>query len=811
MVDVDKIAWNARVRRNELYYRGLQYLTYMPSGTGLADYQPISLSQPMNLTTNGINDNSALYDYVLNFFQGDVDTFIAVLGGRSPNVQAQARDLANMDQVGRKIKADRTAAWLYSHWNIEELHPQLIRGIALYGTMFGYARYVTDPSRYGTSAQQSFSVAQVALGDAYYQCPYCGTETPAAMANSIGGMQGMGASCARCGHPLGPESLVQPESMATLVPNAVTHTPNGSVELTLCNPAMITAPTWCRDLDHAPWMIYETEEEKGALIRAYPELREKLYSETYGVDGDAAKAMGAYTRNLITSPAGYVTDRNKNRLLHTLLWMAPTSYEYLDGDRDGTLRDFLMDKFPDGFRVPMVNGELIPNRMMDERMTSVMSVCKPKPSEMIYADPYFDCMIQMQDCVNDSVSMIIEQAERSNPFVIADPEILNPDMLREFANVPGEFKFAKPGSVGSLDKGFFRVPSAELDPMLINFIDKYVGWCREITGIVPAVFGAAQQGPEQTAREAEIRRNQALMKLSMPWNQVRNFWAQTYENGIYQAAKYSGGQMFSRSSQGNVENTEIDGIWDLARGGFYMRCEESMPETIAQRRDWVFNVLHMPPQVQAGLGLKDPNNICKIQEAIGVSDWSTPGYQEIMRLQDIIAQLKSASPLPGMPDPMTGQPGPPQPSIPFDSFLFDPQLALQTVKEYLLGDDAKTLGMENPAGLANVTAFAHSIQLPPAAPPPAPPKMSISANLSDMTPEAQQAIMKDFSVPMPPGQIAMPKTQQEVVRDVSLAEQGLHPSQTEMAKTEHAAAIGQVPPGVKIGGTPESGAQGGLQ
>jgi hypothetical protein len=779
VVETDKVVWNAQLRRNERYYRGQQYLSYGATGPGLVDYQPVSNMGNLQLSNAG--SSQELYDYILNFFQGDVDTFIAVIGARSPNGQAQARDLSNEQQVRLKLKADRVNSYLESHWNVDLLHPQLVRGLALYGTMFGYTRFTISQQKFGITHEPQYSIQNIPLGGPYYQCHVCGTDTPAeqaqAQAAATPGLPPLTAPCSRCGTPLGPESLIQPDSVPSLVPNGTIPYANGAVELSILNPAHITVPTWVPDLDHAPWLIYETEDDKGSLVHAYPELREKAYQETYYLDGSAASATGRWTRELLTSLSGYQVPRSKARWLHTRMWFAPTCYEYLPGDQSGQLREYLLDSYPDGFRVPMVNGELLiggqdskgtprPNRLMNERLTSVWAACKPKPSETIYADPYFECMIQATDTINDSVSMIIEQAERSNPFVIADPEILDPAMLREYANVPGEFKFAKPGSVGTLDKGFFRVPAAEMNPVLIQFIDKYLGWCREITGITPALFGGGDQGPQKTAHQYEIMKNQAMMKLGVPWKQVRSFWAQTRENGIYQAARYSGGQLFSVDTRGIIGNEQMDGIWELLQGGWFIETEENMPQSIGQRRDFFMNALtNMQPEAREQLGLSEPNNVVKLQEAVGMSDWETPNYKQILRLHDIIGQLAQAEPMPGLPgppDPMTGMPGPPgppQPSIPFDGFLFDPTLALKVVKSYLWNKGAD-MEQSNPAGLANITAYGHAASdaLGPQAPPPPPPRLSFTASLADLTPPAQEAVFKYEGIPIDPGTlIALPK------------------------------------------------------
>jgi hypothetical protein len=787
VTEVDKATHNAKVRRNELYYRGHQDLMYLSFPNGRVDFvsaaSATTPNAPLQLSANAY---SGLYDYILNVYQGDVDAFIAVIGARSPNGQAQALDPSNDDQVRLKAKADRVDAYLDQHWNVPLLHNQLVRGLALYGTMFSHVSYNINP-KYGTTKQPQFSLQQAPQGPALYRCPWCGAETPAEQANALGPQPGHPPDtvpCSQCGRPLGRESLEQPDSILSLVANGYQEFENGAVECQIYNPAHITTPMWAKDLDHAPFLVCESEENKGSIIRAYPELRAQAYLDTYSMGIDQMLAMGRYTRELITSPSSYQIPRVKNNWLLTKLWITRAAIEYLPGDQNGALREYLSATYPDGFMVPFVNGEPLcgderkgwPNRILGERMTSVWTACKPKPSEMLYCDSYFECMIQAQDTINDCVSMLVEQAERSNPFVIADPEILSPTMLQQFRSVPGEFKFAKPGSVGSLDKGFFRVPAAELNNVIIEFIDKYISWVREITGILPNIFGAQQGGPQQTAREAEINRNQAMMRLNVPWTQIQQFWATTRENAIYQAAKYSGGKLISTNQQGTLETMQIDGIWELAQGGWHIRCEESTPSSIGQRRDWVMHALTMPPEVQSSvLGVNKPGNITKIQEAIGIADWDTPGFKQIVRLNIILGKLSNGQPTPGQPgppgppDPMTrmpgppGPPGPPQPSIQFDGKLFDPQLALEIVRDYILDDARQDMEMSNPGGYANIQAYMAQIQqaIPPQGPPPQPLKASLAMNFSELAPEVQQAVAQMENIPiqgLPPGApLAIPK------------------------------------------------------
>jgi hypothetical protein len=88
------------------------------------------------------------------------------------------------------MKADRVMAFLDSHWNVALLHPQVVRGLALYGTMFSYTRWSTSAPKYGTTPVPVYEVQNAPLGPAYYQCQRCGAETMAEEAQVLAASRG---------------------------------------------------------------------------------------------------------------------------------------------------------------------------------------------------------------------------------------------------------------------------------------------------------------------------------------------------------------------------------------------------------------------------------------------------------------------------------------------------------------------------------------------------------------------------------------------------------------------------------------------
>jgi hypothetical protein len=764
--DIEKIWQTAQIRRANLYYRGKQYLTLTrpAAGTGYVDYQPVQGQTNLGLVDRS---NQTYYDAVLNFYRGDIRAWDAVLGARSPNVQAMQSDPDSDEQNRRKRLADRVAQYLRGHWDMDTFHREAVHGLAVQGTQFSHVRYVSNAALYGYTSIPRYEECPIPGGESYFVCYGCGSETPESLAYSLATPDLPGAPrCRQCTRPLDPMSLQSPEPIMGIRQTSPITYPNGSVEVTLCGGDRITIPFWVKELKQTPWLMREDEEDRGALCQAYPDLRDRLKKEYYPTPASSSNTeqVMRYTRDMLSSPTGTAISRRQVRWTHTQVYYQPWVYEYLPNDESGALREILYQLFPDGLRTQYCNGD--PFRLSNARLTREWAACKPEPGETLVGDPYFEDYIQASDTVNDFVNILLESGQRSIPLIIFDPEILDPQRIKEYANLPGEFLPARSAPGADLSKAFFRAQAATIEPALVDFIDKFMMWVRDISGITPTLWGGG--GPEPTARAAEIKKNAALGRLNIPWNYLRRFEEETYENGAYQLAKWSDGRLFtSRSNSPDaVSMIQIDGIHELSQGGWYYRAEEAMPMTPGQRRDWYMNLFQMATANPIALeisGLMDPANRQRFQETVGSADWRTPGLKErdtVMLWLSILATMPPLPPAPmtlgpsnssGAPadpamdpsmdpsmDPAAGgmdsaapppvPMGPPQPSTPYpvdELFLIvDPQMVIMVTREFLTSDRGRELQESSQldpsgGGWANILAFLR-IAMMAAAPPPMP-------------------------------------------------------------------------------------------
>ncbi len=137
-IDPEKIYQYAEIRRNELYWRGNQYLDEVYNNQGqLVDFTPIGGQWHQD---NPEADQGA-FDTVINDIRGYGRKFIAVLAQSPPNVKAVANSKTNSDHVRAAKKAQRVAELLYGLWDIKKQNRKLFLTFYKNGTPFGFTEF----------------------------------------------------------------------------------------------------------------------------------------------------------------------------------------------------------------------------------------------------------------------------------------------------------------------------------------------------------------------------------------------------------------------------------------------------------------------------------------------------------------------------------------------------------------------------------------------------------------------------------------------------------------------------------------------
>ena len=718
-VEPDRQFLYRRVLKNDLYWRGIQYLVWNSQTNSYVDVNGVSISSQ---GARNSGDQNGTFDEVYNIYRGAGKKFAAVLGQRSPNVKAVADDPSDESSVTATHAADTAATVFRATWQADQVNMDLAQRLWKSGTCFFYTPWVADGDKYGFREEPQVQQGTASIGNSEYSCQNCGTETPKDQIDP------QNPSCPNCQAQLGPQDLQKPDDFDVPQMSGTQKYPNGAVELQLYDLFSVTCTCFGKTIDDLPWLKLEFEEYKGVLLKAYPEIRQMDGFNMSGTDGSGSSntgdGLGAMVRASQASPMGNANTSRSSRWNYRRTWLTTSMYESIE---DSNTRNLIYSHFPDGMKVTQINDQIV--KLENEKLSAVWSVVKPDQSEYILAEPWGQDLIPAQDLTNDLNAIGAETIKRGIPVTLADPRIIDFKLWKSHQAQPAEVIPVLPGYGQSLGEGMYQLPAAAFSGQQVGFLAGIVQQAMENVGVVPAIFGG--EDGDQTAHEAEIKKNAALQQLGMVWLGMRKGWERAYTNGVKILAKYGSGQLKGvRQGAGGAESVIID-MASVQDSGWHFEAEEAIPQTWGQKRDMLLWMMEKPPNVVQAYGFADPMNLEMNKSLLGFDGYVMPGVALQKKTIKVIQKLLQQKVI---QDPNGGDP---QPSIPLD-WQDDPQQVTNTVKEWLLSASGMEAADNNPDGYANVVAYgkAAGAAIPPTStpPPPPPPAMSISGKIEDLDP-----------------------------------------------------------------------------
>lgn len=702
-IDPEKYFQLALARRSYLYWDGFQNVYPQVDHGIIYNYLPIPQPGQGQLYEDSVRDTQTIFDGNINMVRGDGNKFVAVLSNRAPNVKAMPLQSDSEDLQRRAKLADKILMALRRSWDVDIIQQQMAFNAWTFGTYFPYIYWEVDPQKYGQMSVGKYEERQVQIQG--QRCLQCGAEYP----------EPRPLMCERCGGTLfePTEPIVIPY-MEEVGKEAF---PVGAPKVAMATVMDFTVPFFSKDLEDASWGWHDQDLDSGKLVQAFQD--DPLIVEAAEADGGSlpgwatASQVGRtahITRELMASKVGSPLLKKRSRWNFGQFWIAPHRYWSIPRSWVVTgikgpqgqemparpLGEVLREVFPRGIRAQFVEGQLFGLRA--ESLQDCWSYGKPGVGPYIYGHPVSYDLIPIADMVNFQHALFSETVQRNLPMTFVDEEMLDPAALQNRAGIPGEFFPVRPSYGKRLADAMYNVQMAKIEPQLATWIQGLVATGREITGVLPAIFGA--ESSSNTAREAELRRNQALMQLSLTWNGMRNAW-----RGVYIAAlklmQKNGAWVLKNYGLTEQEIRQLDTLLtpegNLA--GFYLDVEEAIPATWGQVRDAVNFVLQGGPPMWQLTGAQDPANMSKVHTALGISGWRVPGNDARTFVMEEITGMLAEQPFPGPMGPV--------PSRPLDGLLFavDPGLVLQVVKEWLVSDEGRNQKEINPQGYMNILAL----------------------------------------------------------------------------------------------------------
>jgi hypothetical protein len=745
-VDFEKTWQFLRLRKTDLYYRGLQMTAPNLQG-GFGDQ---STGGTASFPGTDQFAQRGMSDYNQDLVQTYGRRYFSVLGLR-PFWNAKGCAVDPSSDLDRRAadQAEMLAQWIDDIWKVRLRNIELFYWQWKAGTPYLYTPYVADRQLFGEIKEDQYVDRTVTLDPGGYRCPNCGQRSPEPK-NSGASVEGMPPQqqCPACDAPISEMHREEPTSVTVPELQGKSTYAGSGPALIMTTGYTTTVPFDCKDLNRAPYLLYEYEEDQGVLLQMYGQsLRKLLDSQGNFLSSDTstAKAQGFQSRQQEFSLTAQPRINGQSRWTISRYWFATSMFEYF---KDEDKRALLYQKFPTGLKMHLVQGRLV--KLDAENLADVWTAVPPEPGDSIYHDPQAWGILGQQDLRNDWTNIMVAFGERGLPTHIVDVDVIDPDTMNSQSFMPNEVIGAKPGAGARLDSAVKTLAHAAFPQDMMEMFPQIDSQVQNYTGLLPPVFGGGERQP--TAEGQRTVLNQALMQLGVPGEYAGWAWAEARTKAIRQIAKHAP-KSFAIPLRGSSTASQMVDLDALSEGHWKLIPEPGVPMSWAEKKDVIVSIIKENPQMAQDLGLHSPSNIPIVRDIIltGTHDLRIPG--EDMRnkvLMTIIPQLLQGQPIMG-PD------GAPQPSIMPEDFADDPAECMQLAKEWLNSPQGLKEQSNNLMGYKNVLAWgmAQANKIPPPEPE-IKPSMAVSIKPELYPPPVQAQLLGKLGIQVDPSMLAPP-------------------------------------------------------
>jgi hypothetical protein len=710
-------------RRLKLYWNNFSQIYWSESAQDYKIY---------NQDINATDTDQGYYDKPVNIFKAFLETIIAALSIQIPAINCVPDDAENPLDISTAKAGDKIAELVYKHNDVMFLWLHSLYIFCTESPIACYS-YPKADKEYGTYDKPKFKDEEVQA----YVCSNCGARAPdEAFSNEelnefgpddddvdIKNALEEGPICLECGVQLDKDL----QKTKLIVPRLVgmTKEPKTRICLEVYGGLYIKIANYAKKQKDTPYLFFSYETHWANALECHPGLREKIphggWSNT-GVNDPYEQYGRLNTQYRGEFPDEQVTVKN--------CWLRPASFNILPEEDYKRLKKL----FPDGAKFVMVND--IPADYENESLDDHWTLTENPMSDFLNHDPLGELLTNVQDIVNDLISLTLQTIEHGIAQTWADPAIVNFNAQRQIEAMPGTITPTKPTSgTKNIGESFYTSPHASLSPEVFNFYRIIQELGQFVSGALPSIFGGNQAaGSSRTASEYAMSKGMALQRLQTPWRMMTIWWKSIFGKVIpmYMKNMVEDERVVEKNDAGKfinvfIRKAEMDG----KIGSIELEPDEKLPVSDEQQADIIMQLFQLNNQ-EINSALVDPENLPYISKIIKIPGFHLPGEEDREKQYEEIDELINAAPIP--PDPQSMQlyqqavdaqkqtpnhntPPPQQPqeqpSVEIDVDVDNHQVEAAICKTWLISSAGRLAKKENPNGYKNVLLHmkAHMVEV----------------------------------------------------------------------------------------------------
>lgn len=584
--------------------------------------------------------DSEFYKFNNNIYQMLALSFIAALSPQVPKTRYMPEDADDETDISTARRASTMMAIIERKNNIQSLQKQELLHLWTGGVYFSYSRYVVDGDRFKTSKVPIIQPVETEVVPDRFECPECGTATPA---NTFGAWNR--PVCPKCGYAMGGEDFHECETMPLPTEVGQEDVPNGMVQISVFGALNIDAAPYATDLLETPILDLEVETDIAAVRASYPEAWEQLPS-TMGHNSAPEGEADRLARIQMTSASGARSGYLSNSLTtYSRCWIQSWAFNHVN---DKKLADELKAKFPNGCKLVTAGGEFL--EAVPAKMTDEWTWCGTVRGMGLYPFAVGDAALDVQDRINDVANTVHEHMDRTaSPTILVDEDAIDGEKMAGNAMPPGQLTLIKrkgPLAAKSLADIMFQ-PKFEIDAHIYSYGESLIQLAQLVSGVRPEIFGGSDKNVQTAAGQSQML-NQAIGRLALFWDQIREEHASRSENAVRCFA-----QNMPEKLRNVIEGDTDSGFeneWVLLsemQGSFsaFPEADQGFPSTWAEIRDRLMQMLADANNPFVDEFLKDPENMKIVARYVAPPDIKIPGDAERTKTKRVISELAKHEPL----------------------------------------------------------------------------------------------------------------------------------------------------------------------
>lgn len=414
-------------------------------------------------------------------------------------------------------------------------------------------------------------------------------------------------------------------------------------------------PVMAKCLKDCPYVILADDPHKYMALMEYPEFAGEIDTQSEASSGDTQfermARIGALQGNSatfqITDTYQWYVERKYAFFRPAMFQCKELESEYSGG---GTLRDALMQLFPDGCLTTFVGQAYVGSKNVS--MDDEIALDFPYAGDGMSRQAIMDPAIVIQDDFNDDMNNYHEVKVVGWPSTWMNTDAADIGAINDQAAAPFCFRPKKARNGQKLEEDFYREPDPEIPASFMEHTEYLATQLLQYILAIPSAVQGAGMPDQKTASGYTAALNQALGQLGVIWGAVQRLMANVYRQAALAAAK-DGAEQRPIVIPGPKGKSITVSIADLGKGRFLCHpdVDSGYPESTMQKRGTMTQVLEMAskaPQLAEAL-FQSPDNWDFFARTMGIPEITLPEAKARRKQIAEIELLLQGAPVP--PDP----------------------------------------------------------------------------------------------------------------------------------------------------------------